>query len=45
MEQSIKETRERVIPAWAGNTYPGSNERLPVAGHPRVGGEHTFASH
>ena len=33
----------RVIPAWAGNTGPLFAGAPPLAGHPRVGGEHIVA--
>ena len=34
------EKRERVIPAWAGNTCRPDYRSAKPAGHPRVGGEH-----
>ena len=30
----------RIIPAWAGNTRPASNDRAWTTDHPRMGGEH-----
>ena len=33
-------SRQRIIPAWAGNTGPTPTGRPSIADHPRVGGEH-----
>ena len=33
--------RQRLIPAWAGKTWPVSADLAPHSAHPRVGGENT----
>ena len=35
---------DRIIPAWAGNTGGVGRQNPPEPDHPRVGGEHSFAS-
>ena len=38
-------TRERVIPAWAGNMAAITPRKAARTGHPRMGGEHIFGHH
>ena len=44
METRRGQSQRRIIPAYAGSTWPRSKERAPWWDHPRIRGEHTAST-